>query len=69
MKKGKMHISPDGLHVLLIGSKGSLFHVDLRTRRTDSVRRLASPVRNACFYDNDTCYLISGRSGRESETK
>ena len=61
-----MCISPDGLHVLLISSKGSLFHVDLRTRRTDSVRQFASPIRNACFYDNETCYLISGRDRSES---
>ena len=60
MKHGNMCVSPDGEHCLLIGSKGTLFNVDLRVRRTADARQLSSPIRHASFYDNDTCYMITG---------
>lgn len=62
LKHGKMYVSPDGVHVLLIGSEGSLFRVDLSSRRCEAVRQLASPVRSASFYDSRTCYIITSGS-------
>lgn len=59
LKHGKMCVSPDGVHVLLIGSEGTLFRVDLRSRRCESVRQLASPVCDASFYDSTTCYILT----------
>lgn len=63
LKHGKMCVSPDGVHVLLIGSEGSLFRVDLQSRRCETVRQLASPVCDASFYDRKTCYILT--SARE----
>ena len=60
MKNSNMYVSPDGEHCLLIGEKGTLFNVDLRVRRPSDARQLASPIRHASFYDNDTCYMITG---------
>lgn len=66
LKHGKMCVSPDGVHVLLIGSEGSLFRVDLQSRRCETVRQLASPVCDASFYDRETCYILtSAREPRE----
>ena len=60
MKCSNMYVSPDGEHCLLIGEKGTLFNVDLRVRRPSDARQLASPIRHASFYDNDTCYMLTG---------
>lgn len=58
--ESRIRVSPDGRRALLLGSAGSIFSIDLSTRRTDTPRQLASSIRDACFYDNDTCYFISG---------
>ena len=60
MKNSNMYVSPDGEHCLLIGEKGTLFNVDLRVCRPSDARQLASPIRHASFYDNDTCYMLTG---------
>ena len=59
--KSRIRVSPDGRRALLLGSEGSIFSIDLSTRRAETPRQLASSIRDACFYDNDTCYFVSGR--------
>ena len=60
IKESRIRVSPDGRRALLLGNQGSIFCVDLSVRRTDKPRQLASSIRDGCFYDNDTCYFISG---------
>lgn len=60
IKDSRIRVSPDGRRALLLGNQGSIFCVDLATRRTEKPRQLASLIRDGCFYDNDTCYFISG---------
>lgn len=60
IKESRIRVSPDGRRALLLGNQGSIFCVDLSVRRTEKPRQLASSIRDGCFYDNDTCYFISG---------
>ena len=61
MKKGVMCITPNGETALLISEKGMLFTIDLQTRHITTLKQLASPICDACFYDNSTCYLLTSR--------
>lgn len=61
MKKGVMCVSPDGRVALLLSSKGSVLTVDLQTRHITTLKQLASPICDGCFYDNSTCYFLTSK--------
>ena len=54
-----MCISPNGETALLISAKGMMFTIDLQTRHITTLKQLASPICDASFYDNSTCYLLT----------